>query len=343
MTLPRTGAQGALPQNETTSVDTFIDVRALRKRFGSVDVVNDLNFSVRRGEILGLLGPNGAGKSTTLKMITGYLAPTAGTVAICGRDMAADPLEAKRHLGYLPEGAPLYNEMTPEALLRFAGAVRHMPSALRRRRSAEVIDALELGRVLYQRIETLSKGFKRRVGLAQAILHNPDVLILDEPTDGLDPNQKRQVRELIHMLARDKAIIISTHLLEEVDAFCSRALIIDRGRIVLEGSPADLHAMAGDHNEVTIYLPGQDIGRAEAAIGRIGAVTLRRGAARDETRETLLARPADGRPITEAIAATLHEAGLTNFELSTEPGRLDDVFRRFTSSDSTPSATETAA
>lgn len=218
----------------------MIEINHLSKRYGALTAVDDLSFSVRPGEVLGFLGPNGAGKSTTMKMITGFLAPTSGSVRVCGHDVEAQPLAAKTCMGYLPEGAPAYAEMTVRGFLSFIADVRGLRGERRRQRLDDVIARLALGGVLEQMIETLSKGFKRRVGLAQALLHDPPVLILDEPTDGLDPNQKHQVRALINAMAKDKIIVISTHILEEVDAVCNRAIIIANGRILADDTPQAL-------------------------------------------------------------------------------------------------------
>jgi len=218
----------------------MIEIKNLSKSFGALKAVDGITFSVPRGEVLGFLGPNGAGKSTTMKMVTGFLTPSSGNVTVCGHDIATDPIGAKRSVGYLPEGAPAYPDMTPAAFLDFIADVRGLPASTKRSRIAEVVALVHLEGVLHQRIETLSKGFKRRVGLAQAILHDPEVLVLDEPTDGLDPNQKHEVRSLIRRMSKNKAIILSTHILEEVEAVCTRAIIIARGRILFDGSPADL-------------------------------------------------------------------------------------------------------
>ncbi|MEK7820705.1 MAG: ABC transporter ATP-binding protein [Pseudomonadota bacterium] len=215
----------------------MIEIRNLVKYFGDFAAVDDVSLSVGRGVVLGFLGPNGAGKSTTMKMATGFLAPTSGSVSVCGVDVQAHPLDAKRHIGYLPEGAPAYPDMTAGDFLDFIADVRGLKGAERKNKMAAAIERLALEPVLEQSIETLSKGFKRRVGLAQAILHDPPVLILDEPTDGLDPNQKHHVRDLIRAMAKDKAIIISTHILEEVEAICTRAAIIAQGRVVADGEP----------------------------------------------------------------------------------------------------------
>jgi ABC-2 type transport system ATP-binding protein len=220
----------------------MIEIKNLSKRYGTLTAVNDISFSVSPGTVLGFLGPNGAGKSTTMKMITGFLAPTSGSVSVCGHDVQSAPLAAKAVMGYLPEGAPSYGEMTVRGFLHFIADIRGLQGDRRRARLDDVIGRLQLGGVLEQMIETLSKGFKRRVGLAQALLHDPQVLILDEPTDGLDPNQKHQVRTLINDMAKDKIIVISTHILEEVDAVCNRAIIIAGGRLLADATPKELAA-----------------------------------------------------------------------------------------------------
>jgi ABC-2 type transport system ATP-binding protein len=222
----------------------MIEIKRLTKRYGALLAVNDISFDVAPGTVLGFLGPNGAGKSTTMKMITGFLAPTAGSVRVCGHDIDSAPLAAKAVMGYLPEGAPSYPEMTVRNFLDFIADVRGLSADLRKRRLDDVIGRLALGSVLEQVIETLSKGFKRRVGLAQALLHDPQVLILDEPTDGLDPNQKHEVRTLISDMSKDKIIVISTHILEEVDAVCNRAIIIANGRILADDTPKNLERRA---------------------------------------------------------------------------------------------------
>ena len=223
----------------------MIKTEHLTKRYDSLTAVDDLSFEVRPGEVLGFLGPNGAGKTTTMRMLAGFIAPTAGSASICGHDVAEDPLAAKASLGYLPEGAPAYGEMKVWDFLRFIAELRNL-AGRERERLDFVIGRLQLEQVLEQPIDTLSKGFRRRVGLAQAIMHDPPVLILDEPTDGLDPNQKHEVRTLINEMARDKILIISTHILEEVDAVCTRAIIIARGRIVADDTPKGLLAKAGN-------------------------------------------------------------------------------------------------
>jgi len=218
----------------------MIEIQDLQKSFGDFRAVDGVSFSVEPGEVLGFLGPNGAGKSTTMRMITGFLTPTGGAVRIAGVDVGVDPIAAKRRIGYLPEGAPLYPDMTPRTLLEFIAEIRGVPSDQRRARIEKVVSQVHISGVLDQQIDTLSKGFKRRVGLAQAILHDPEILILDEPTDGLDPNQKHEVRQLIQEMSKDKVIILSTHILEEVEAVCSRAIIITRGKVVFDGTPKEL-------------------------------------------------------------------------------------------------------
>ena len=225
-----------------------LSVRGLVKRFGPKTAVDDLSFEVATGEVLGFLGPNGAGKSTTMKMICGFLAPTAGTAVIRGHDVLEDPIAAKSALGYLPEGAPAYPDMTTIGFLQFIAGIRGYDGAEQRERVAAAMAKTRLQEVTHQPIETLSKGFKRRVGLAQSLLHDPPVLILDEPTDGLDPNQKFEVRKLIKEMAADKAIVISTHILEEVDAVCSRAMIIARGRILADDTPDGLRGRSASRN-----------------------------------------------------------------------------------------------
>ncbi len=225
-------------------MNAMIEIRGLVKHFGPLKAVDGVSFDVAQGEVLGFLGPNGAGKSTTMKMVTGFLTPTAGSVRVAGHDVGEDPVAAKSAIGYLPEGAPAYPDMTPIAFLRFIGAVRGLSGAALEERIAEVVRRVHLEGVLRQPIETLSKGYKRRVGLAQAILHDPQVLIMDEPTDGLDPNQKHEVRTLIREMGRSKAILLSTHILEEVEAVCTRAIIITKGHVVFDGRPEELESQA---------------------------------------------------------------------------------------------------
>ena len=221
----------------------MLKVENLKKSFGSFEAVKGISFSVAKGDVLGFLGPNGAGKSTTMRMITGFIPPTSGTAVICGHDILKDPIGAKSALGYLPEAAPSYRAMTVEDFLTFIAKARGFSGAAVKERVAAVIEKARLANVAKQTIDTLSKGYRQRTCFAQAILHDPQVLIMDEPTDGLDPNQKFVVREMIKEMAKEKAIIISTHILEEVDAVCTRAIIIAQGEIKADGTPEKLRAL----------------------------------------------------------------------------------------------------
>ncbi len=309
-------------------MDEMIAVRRLTRRFGPITAVNGVSFSVARGEVLGFLGPNGAGKSTTMKMITGFLAPTSGTAVVCGCDIVAAPIAAKRHIGYLPEGAPAYPDMTPAGFLDFIAQIRGFAGAEAERRIALAVERTQLANVLEQPIETLSKGFKRRVGLAQALLHDPDVLVLDETTDGLDPNQKHEVRRLINAIAPSKAIVISTHLLEEVDAVCSRALIIADGRVVADGTPATLAARSRHHNAVRLALAGDGIDAAAALLRLPGVLAVE--PVEDLEGGALMVFPRGGASIIAAVTDLVRTAGWPVAALRVERGRLDDVFRAIT-------------
>lgn len=326
----------------------LVRIENLVKHFGPIEAVAGISFSVRRGEVLGFLGPNGAGKSTTMKIVTGFLPADSGRVEVGGEDLAANPLAAKRRIGYLPEGAPLYSDMTTRAFLEFAAGIRGFRGEERGRRVADTVARVQLESVLEQPIETLSKGFKRRVGLAQSILHDPEVLILDEPTDGLDPNQKHEVRSLIREMAPRKAIILSTHLLEEVDAVCSRAVIISAGRIVSDGTPEELHARADGHNAVTLTLRGVDAESARAALRAVAGVreVEEAGAdgeaggedgAADSTGVRLRVHPRDGRAIAVEVSRAAREHGWQVEGLTVDRGRLEEVFRAITAPDRTRS------
>jgi ABC-2 type transport system ATP-binding protein len=306
----------------------MIKTEHLSKRYESVTAVDDITFEVRPGEVLGFLGPNGAGKTTTMRMLAGFVTPTAGTASICGHDIAAEPSAAKERLGYLPEGAPSYGEMRVRRFLEFIADLRRLEGSRRRARLDYVIARLQLASVLEQSIETLSKGFRRRVGLAQAIVHDPPVLILDEPTDGLDPNQKFEVRALINEMARDKIIVISTHILEEVDAVCNRAIIIARGRIVADDTPLKLAARSRYYNAVSLQLERpEQLAAARAAVAALPAVADVEVSERDVR---LTALPRSGATILTAIAELASSKGLALKELHLESGRLDEVFRSIT-------------
>ena len=312
-------------------MSVMLDIRGLTKTFGPFTAVDDVSFSVASGEVLGFLGPNGAGKSTTMKMVTGFLPPTSGTAIVCGADVTRDPIAVKRHVGYLPEGAPLYEDMTTSGLLSFAAEIRGINGAARRSAIDAAVDRLQLNEVYNQPIGTLSKGFKRRVGFAQAILHDPDVLILDEPTDGLDPNQKHQVRNLIAEMSKDKAIVISTHILEEVDAVCTRAVVIARGRKVADGTPADLESRSAYFNSVSVRLHPNQVDNLKNALEGIGDIVGIETAdvAASSAHVVVMAR--NGTAIIETVNARLKDRGIAAQQLYVERGRLDDVFRQITS------------
>lgn len=309
----------------------MIEISQLTKTFGEFTAVNNLSFTVAPGEILGFLGPNGAGKSTTMKMITGFLAPDDGQVTVLGQDIRDNPIAVKRQIGYLPEGAPSYGDMTTLQFLRFIAEVRGFDRQQTQLRIDDVVKRLQLEKVLLQPIETLSKGFKRRVGLAQAIVHDPKVLILDEPTDGLDPNQKYQVRELIHNLSKDKIVIISTHILEEVSAVCSRAIIINNGEIVADGTPAELQTQSRYYRAVTLQLVGDSVFEEKAAVDMLrqlpGVASIEKDL--DQAR-TYTVFPEDGGEIYSVVSKTIQEQSWQVEELHVDHGRLDDVFRRVT-------------
>jgi ABC-2 type transport system ATP-binding protein len=311
----------------------MIDIHGLTKTFGSITAVSGIDLIVPKGEVLGFLGPNGAGKSTTMKMIAGYFTPTSGSVSICGHDVETDTIAAQANLGYLPEGAPAYGDMTPRQFLTFIAHTRGFWGAEAKKRAAHAAAITEIEPVAEQPIETLSKGFKRRVGLAQSILHDPPVLVMDEPTDGLDPNQKHSVRKLIRAMAANKAIIISTHLLEEVDAICTRAVIIDRGRIVADGTPADLLARSRHHNAVTLTLPANQASAAKVAIQALGGVASVEEVSRHDGLASLTAYPRGSEIIIETVSALAAAQKWDVKELYAEAGRLDDVFRSLTTHD----------
>ncbi|MDF1765295.1 MAG: ATP-binding cassette domain-containing protein [Gammaproteobacteria bacterium] len=304
----------------------MIEINHLTKRFEQFTAVDDLSFTVGEGEVLGFLGPNGAGKSTTMKIITGFLAPTSGSVTVDGHDLASDALAAKALMGYLPEGAPSYGDMTTLAFLRFVAEVRGYRGAELDRRVERVLAQVELEAVALQKIETLSKGFKRRVGLAQAIMHDPKVLILDEPTDGLDPNQKQHVRELIKNLARDKIVIISTHILEEVSAVCTRAIIIAAGRVVADGTPSELEARSHYHQAVSLRLSeSYDVAADLASLDCIAGIEVD---AEDALGLRILAR--DGKSIYSQVSHLAQEKDWPIEELHVTRGQLEDLFKQVT-------------
>jgi ABC-2 type transport system ATP-binding protein len=304
----------------------MIEINQLTKKFEQVIAVDDLTFNVSEGEVLGFLGPNGAGKSTTMKLITGFLAASSGTVKVDGFDISENPMAVKSLIGYLPEGAPSYGDMTTTEFLNFLAQIRGYRGDEITRRVDYVVSEVALSSVAHQTIDTLSKGFKRRVGLAQAIMHDPKVLILDEPTDGLDPNQKHHVRELIKNLAKDKIVVISTHILEEVTAVCSRAIIISEGKIVADGTPADLESQSKYHHAVSIRLNKKyDLVADLAKLS--GSMGVEQDSS-DELHFTILA--SEGKPIFSAVSELAQEMQWPVSEFHVSRGQLEDVFRAVT-------------
>ncbi len=301
----------------------MIKAKSLSRHYGPLIAVDRLSFEVEPGTILGFLGPNGAGKSTTMKMLTGFLEPSSGSAEIFGHDIRRDSLAARRMLGYLPEGAPLYGELSVGRFLRFVGEARGFRGGELAARVHSALDRLSLGEVVGQSIETLSKGFKRRVGIAQAILHDPPALVLDEPTDGLDPNQKHEVRQLIRDMASERIMIISTHILEEVDALCTRAMIIARGRLLADDTPAGLLRRSRYHNAVTLVL--DDLQAAASVLGALqesAEVEIRRG--------RLTVFPSGRGNLFEAVTREVQAAGWAVSQIQLESGRMDEVFRTVT-------------
>ena len=312
----------------------MIQADGLTKLFGSKRAVDGISFSVARGEILGFLGPNGAGKSTTMRMITGFLPPSAGRVSIGEFDMTEKPIPAKRLIGYLPENAPAYTDMTVQGFLNFAAEIRGLRGEAKTKAVNRVVEMCFLETVLHQSVETLSKGFRHRTCFAQSILHDPDVLVLDEPTDGLDPNQKHEVRGLIRRMGRTKAIIFSTHILEEVDAVCTRAIIIDRGKIVANGTPAELRQKSEMAGAVTLSVRGAAATEVSARLS--GMSQVKRVVVLEEKKDAVAVRAfpksnsSDGE-LARAIGAAA--GGWRIEQLHTEEGRLDEVFRSLTMPD----------
>lgn len=306
----------------------MIKVQHLSRSFGDIKAVDDISFSVNEGEVLGFLGPNGAGKSTTMKMLTGFLSPSAGDCQIYGHSILHHALEAKRRIGYLPEGAPAYADMSVIDFLQFIADVRCIPKEQKNERIEKIFDQLQLERVRYQSIETLSKGFKRRVGLAQAVLHDPKVLILDEPTDGLDPNQKHEVRALIRDMAKDKIIIISTHILEEVNALCSRTIIIHQGKLLIDCSPDELAKQSRYYQAVRLSCRAPEAMKDDIlALDKVDSVQL------NSEQSNLTAFPKKGESIFSDIHQLIQKRGWPIDEIQVEHGRLDEVFRSMTQGD----------
>ena len=300
--------------------EALVEVTDLLKHYGPIKAVDGISLTVRRGEILGFMGPNGAGKTTAMRMITGFLDADSGSVRVCGHDMATDSLEARRRIGYLPENAPAYGEMTVTGFLEFVAEARgvdDVDAAIRR-----VVGMAELQKVQHQTIETLSKGFKRRVGLAQALIHDPEVLILDEPTDGLDPNQKSVVQDLIAGLSKDKCIILSTHILDEVERVCNRAVIISQGRILVDSTPRELIRRAPGHNVVRVVVKGDpsDLASKFQAAEWCDFIEV--------ADSEITVHPKFGESRLAEILEMADGTGLESVEQ--HEGRLDDLFRQVT-------------
>ena len=319
----------------------MIKVENLTKTFGTKRAVDGITFSVERGEVLGFLGPNGAGKSTTMRMLTGFLPPSSGKVTVGGFDIAENPIPAKKLIGYLPESAPAYTDMTVYGFLDFAAEIRGMRGDAKKSAINRVVDLCFLKTVLHQNVDTLSKGYRHRTCFAQSIIHDPDILVLDEPTDGLDPNQKHEIRQLIRRMGEKKAIIFSTHILEEVDAVCSRAIIIDRGRVVANGTPAELRQKSELWGAVTVRatgLAGSALSQKlqpVANVKRCVIVSEKDGVA--TVRAFPIAPPVNGE-FARAISTAL--AGVKVEELHSEEGRLDEVFWSITMPDTTKEGTK---
>jgi ABC-2 type transport system ATP-binding protein len=316
----------------------MIRVQNLVKLFGTKRAVDDISFSVERGEVLGFLGPNGAGKSTTMRMITGFIPPSSGTASVGGFDMVDNPIPAKRLIGYLPENAPAYTDMTVNGFLGFAAEIRGLRGDAKRKAVNRAVEMCFLEGVLHQSVETLSKGYRHRTCFAQSIIHDPDVLILDEPTDGLDPNQKHEIRTLIRKMGEKKAIIFSTHILEEVDAVCSRAIIIDRGKIVANGTPQQLRQKADGAGSVTVRVSGITGSAMSQKLAQLSSVKKTIILKEEATCVTARVFPKSGGVNSApngALAQSIADASLgwRIEELHTEEGRLDEVFRSITMPD----------
>jgi ABC-2 type transport system ATP-binding protein len=316
----------------------MIKVFNLQKDFGTKRAVDGVSFSVERGEVLGFLGPNGAGKSTTMRMITGFIPPSGGSVSVGGFDIVENPIQARRLIGYLPENAPAYTDMTVYGFLSFVAEIRGLRGDAKKRAVNRAVELCFLKGVLHQSVETLSKGYRHRTCFAQSIIHDPDVLVLDEPTDGLDPNQKHEIRQLIRTMGQKKAIIFSTHILEEVDAACSRAIIIDRGKIVANGSPEELRHKSEWAGAVTLRVNGINAATLNQKLGQLPTVKnvtiLKEEAARVTAR--IFPKPSANGTLASSIADVAQ--GWRIEELHTEEGRLDEVFHSITMPDTVKAA-----
>lgn len=324
MTTSTTEPSPPAPAEVRNEGEALIRVSGLRKHYGPIKAVDGIDFEVHRGDILGFLGPNGAGKTTAMRLITGFLEPDSGSVEVCGHDMATDSLAARQRIGYLPENAPAYGEMTVYGFLEFVAKARGVAEI--ERAIAKVLVSADLERVRHQTVETLSKGYKRRVGLAQALIHDPEVLILDEPTDGLDPNQKAVVQELIASLSKDKCIVLSTHILDEVERICTRAIIVSEGRVLVDSTPRALVEQAPEHNVVRLVLK-EEHPALHAAL-EASDWCERVVQSHEAIGPVLEIHPRDGHNrLPEILAAT---EGIPLESVHQREGRLDDLFRQLT-------------
>ena len=308
----------------------MIEVVEISRNFGRFQAVSNVSFQVQKSEVLGFLGPNGAGKSTTMKMLTGYLQPSSGDALICGHSVTKQSLKARAKIGYLPESAPSYGEMQVEEFLRFAGKVRGLTGEKLNSQIEKVLEDTSLQTVRKQLIETLSKGYRQRTCLAQSLLHDPPVLLLDEPTDGLDPNQKYEVRKLISQLKEDRTILVSTHILEEVEAICTRAIILSEGKIVGDGTPEELLSKSVYHNAINLKIsvkPNQNVQQILLGIPSVERVEIQ-----SSNHQTLsfVVLAKQGQPILEEVKERLDQQNVKIVEMYVEKGRLDEVFRQMT-------------
>ena len=306
----------------------IIEVKNITKKFGSFLAVKNLSFSLNKGEILGFLGPNGAGKTTTMRIITGFLSPNDGSIKINGKDLTDDPISCRRLIGYVPEGSPLYNEMSVIDFLRFICEIRDLGNKNIEKETSRVIKLLKLENVLFQKIETLSKGYKRRVGLAQAIIHNPQILILDEPTDGLDPNQKNDVRNLIKELGKDKAIIISTHILEEINALCNRTMIISKGKLLVDDQPSNILKMSKTYNSLKISIEEKKNNEFKKLL-----ISNKIAKNIDINNDLCVIKTSNYKQLKNDLNKLIKNQSLTIKHLSVSEGSLEEVFREMTSNE----------
>lgn len=314
----------------------MVEVEGLHKHFGNKVAVDGVSFTVKKGEVLGFLGPNGAGKSTTMRMVTGYIPPTQGTVSIDGANIEKNEIAAKAKIGYLPEAAPLYSDMTVEGFLRFAGEMRGIPIADLDAAVDKAIKTTFLEPVRHQSVDTLSKGYRHRTCFAQSIIHDPEVLILDEPTDGLDPNQKHEVRQLISRMGKEKAILFSTHILEEVEAACTRAIIIDRGQVIADGTPDELKAKSANAGSVRLKATGLAGSGIQAELEKLSAAREVQviSSSDDGIEARILPAKGNSDQLGRQVSGVCQDKKLSVEEIHIEEGRLDELFREITKTDS---------